>query len=178
MRESVSVEAIPQSPDGSPIGLLAGALEMSRADLAHLEARFLGAGVPTRADMEALFRLDRAPTLKCAQWTSFFVEAITDYVVWQVRPTGVLGDEIAEWLIDEADFDNTVNALAVLVNVLAEAERVPRWFLRELKARAAAGWPGIDAAIDAVNREQRVDAWGPERRLPPVQDCGASDRDL
>ena len=44
----------------------------------------------------------------------------------------------------------SVDALAVLVNVLAEAHRVPRWFLAAVRARATRGWPGVDEALRAA----------------------------
>lgn len=158
MSEIWSVDLVTQGSAHSIVTHLAGAPEITHDDIAWLEAHFFGAGTPSRSDIESLFALDRTAMPKCPQWTTFFVEAVTDYVVWQVRPTGVLGDEMADWLIDEADLDNTVNALAVLVNVLAEAERVPRGFHAAIKARAAQGWPGIDQAMSALNRECRLHA--------------------
>ena len=55
--------------------------------------------------------------------------AITDRVVWESRPTGVLSDAQAKWLIERCDSCASVNALAALVNVLGEAHRAPRWFV-------------------------------------------------
>ncbi len=84
------------------------------------------------------------------EWTEFFVEMITDHVVWQVRPTGVVSDAEAEWLIDRADGCKTVDALAALVNVLAEAHRAPEWFVAAVKDRANGGWPEVQAALRAA----------------------------
>ena len=75
------------------------------------------------------------------EWTELFVELITDHVVWQARPTGVVSDEQAEWLLAKADECRSLEALAALVNVLAEAHRAPQWFVAAVRARAA-GWPG------------------------------------
>jgi hypothetical protein len=33
--------------------------------------------------------------------------------------------------------------------VLAEARRVPQWFLAAVRARAGRDWPGVDAALAA-----------------------------
>ena len=63
------------------------------------------------------------------EWVELFVELITDYVVWQSRPTGIVTDDEAKWLIERADGCRSVEALAVLVNVLAEAHRAPQWFV-------------------------------------------------
>lgn len=104
----------------------------------------------TRDEAEALFRLERAVTDKCDSWTAFFVEAITDHLVWQSRPTGVVNTPQAEWLISECDRTKSVTALAVLVNVLAEAHRVPLWLPAAAKGRASAGWQGVSEALAAA----------------------------
>ena len=72
---------------------------------------------------------------------------ITEHVVWQSRPTGVVDKKQAEWLIERADCCASANALALLVNVLSEAQRAPRWFLDAVRARAARNWPGVDQAL-------------------------------
>ena len=41
----------------------------------------------TDEEAEALFALECASNVKCSEWTAFFVEVITDHVVWQARPT-------------------------------------------------------------------------------------------
>jgi hypothetical protein len=82
------------------------------------------------------------------EWTELFVELLTDYVVWQSRPTGVVTDEEAQWLIGRADECKSIEALAALVNVLAEAHRAPQWFVAAVRARAAQ-WPGVEAALRA-----------------------------
>ena len=56
----------------------------------------------------------------------------------------------AEWLLERVDSAKSVNALAVLVNVLVEAHRVPQWFVAAVRARAERGWPGVDAALKAA----------------------------
>ena len=93
-----------------------------------------------------MFALEASPALKCAEWTAFFVETITDHVVWQSRPTGVVNESQAEWLLARADAAASLNALALLVNVLAEGHRVPMWLLAAVRARAARGWAGVDVS--------------------------------
>ena len=44
----------------------------------------------------------------------------------------------------------TVNALAVLVNVLGECHRAPRWFLAAVRSRAMRNWSGVDEALMAA----------------------------
>ncbi len=115
-------------------------------DVAALRREVFAEGFVSREEADALFALERACPKGCAEWTEFFVEAITDHVVWQARPTGVVNETQAEWLISRADAAASLNGLAALVNVLAEAHRTPLWLVAAARARAARGWSGVDDA--------------------------------
>ena len=119
-------------------------------DVAWLRREVFGDGEVTREAADELFAVARARMNNAPEWTEFFVEMITDHVVWQSRPTGVVSDAEAEWLIERADECKTIDALAVLVNVLAEAHRAPEWFVAAVRARADGGWPGVDEALRAA----------------------------
>jgi hypothetical protein len=125
--------------------------EVGAADVIMLRREVFADGAVSRDEADALFALERAATPKCPEWTAFFVEAITDHVVWQARPTGVVNEAQGEWLLTRADDAASVNALAVLVNVMAEAHRVPLWFLAAVRARATRGWTGVDKARALAN---------------------------
>ena len=107
----------------------------------------------SREEADALFALECATNAKAPAWDDLFIETITRHCVWDLRPTGVVNEAQAEWLIDAADLARTPNAFAVLVNVLDEAHRVPQWFTAAVKARALRGWPGHDAARAAATRQ-------------------------
>ncbi len=119
-------------------------------DVAWLRREVFGDGEVTREAADELFAVARARMNNAPEWTEFFVEMITDHVVWQARPTGVVSEEDAEWLIRRADECKTVEALAALVNVLAEAHRAPGWLVAAVKARAHGGWPGVEDALRAA----------------------------
>jgi hypothetical protein len=123
---------------------------IDEGDVAALRREIFSDGFVSRDEADALFALDRATPVKCEAWTAFFVEAVTDHVVWQSRPTGVVNEAQGEWLIARADASANLCALAALVNVLAEAHRAPQWFLAAVKARAARGWAGVEEARAAV----------------------------
>ena len=126
---------------------------VSAEDVARLrQILFSGAGV-SRDEADALFALEASDARKCAEWTALFVEAVTSHAVWEMRPTGVINESQGEWLIARADAAGTLNALALLVNVLAEAHRVPQWFLAAVRARGAAGWQGIGIALELAEAE-------------------------
>ena len=117
----------------------------------ELVNRSVLAGRPvTRAEADALFDVECANIEKCSAWTCFLVEAITDHLVWEARPTGIIDEEKAEWLLDHVDRAASLNGLAVLVNVLAEAHKVPLWLVSAARARAARGWPGVAEALKQV----------------------------
>jgi hypothetical protein len=119
-------------------------------DVAWLRREVFSDGEVTREAADELFAVARARMMNAPEWTEFFVEMITDHVVWQARPTGVVSDAQAEWLVKRADECKTVEALAALVNVLAEAHRAPEWFVAAVKARASGGWPGVEEALRAA----------------------------
>jgi hypothetical protein len=119
---------------------------MTAQDVAWLRREVFADGEVTREAADELFAVARARMNNAPEWTELFVELVTDYVVWQARPTGIVTDEQAEWLIERADACKSVEALAALVNVLAEAHRAPKWFVAAVRARAA-GWPGVQDAL-------------------------------
>jgi len=141
----------PQGEDTprASIAALASRPVLTEEDVNKLRRRVLRFGFVTRAEAEALFEIDAAPCVKCDAWTALFVEAITDHVVWQSRPTGVVSPEQADWLLSRVDRASTITRLALLVNILAEAHSVPRDFLAAVKTRAAT-WPGIEKFVAAA----------------------------
>jgi len=131
---------------------LANVTQITSEDVVRLRRLIFSQTGVGRDEAEALFHLERSGIPKCREWTALFVEAITDHIVWQVRPTGVVNTPQAEWLIQQADRTRTLNAFAVLVNVLAEAHRVPAWLPAAVKGRAAAGWQGVSEALTQAER--------------------------
>ena len=114
--------------------------------LNHLKRIVFADGAISRDEADALFQLEAAATHKVAGWDDFFIAAITEHVVWDLRPTGVVNESQGEWLIQAADRVKTPASFAILVNVMDVAHRVPMWFGAAVKARAARGWPGAEAA--------------------------------
>jgi len=124
--------------------------KVTSLDVAWLRREVFADGLVTREAAEDLFAVERAPIVKAAEWTDLFVEMVTEYMLWQARPTGVLNETQAEWLLEQGDSCMTVNALAALVNVLGEAHRAPRWFLAAVRARAQHKWSGLEVAVAAT----------------------------
>jgi hypothetical protein len=129
------------------ISALIHGMRVSAMDISWLQREVFADGDVSCEAADELFAVERSAVVKSPEWTAFFVEMITDHVVWQSRPTGVVNEAQAEWLIARADEARSVNALAVLVNVLAEAHRVPQWLVSAARSRARGGWPGVNEAL-------------------------------
>jgi hypothetical protein len=119
-------------------------------DVAWLRREVFMSGEVTRESADELFAVARARMNNAPEWTEFFVEMIAVHVVRQARPAGVVSDADAKWLIGRADECKSVESLAALVNVLAESDRAPEWFVAAVKARAKSGWPGVEDALRAA----------------------------
>ncbi|RYB04217.1 hypothetical protein [Lichenibacterium ramalinae] len=137
------------------VEIAVGSSGVSAADVASLHRHLFADGSLDRTEAEALFDLERAALSRCEAWTAFFVQAVTDHVVWGERPTGRLDEGQAEWLLAQVDMTRTPAAFAVLVNVIDEAQSLPSWFAGAVKARAVAGWPGVSRGEGAVSRPLR-----------------------
>ena len=118
-------------------------------DVAWLRREVFADGEVSREAAEELFAVERSDAVKAAAWTEFFIELITEHVLWQSRAPGVVEEAEAAWLIGQADEAASAGALAALVNVLAEAKRAPQWFIEAVRVRAARGWAGVEEALVA-----------------------------
>jgi hypothetical protein len=107
------------------------------ADVAELRAMVEAAGGLTRSEADALVSVEASRAPKCDEWSAFFIDAITDHVVWHSRPTGVVNESQGEWLIAMTDRCATPASLGALANVAAEAHRLPLWFVAAVRARLA-----------------------------------------
>ena len=75
-----------------------------------------------------LFDLNHAAREQCEEWRAFFVEALTDYTVYQAAPRGYVTDENVTWLIARIMHDGQVETdteLELLINVLEKAISAP-----------------------------------------------------
>ena len=79
-------------------------------------------------ELETLFVLDEAAERRDPEWSSFFVEAVTDFIVNQEEPVGYVSEANARWLIDRIARDDVVTTageLEALVTVLEKAKSSP-----------------------------------------------------
>lgn len=85
-------------------------------------------GVVSHEEAEAVFRLDHACRTKDADWTRFYVDALTDYYLWQSNPRGTVSPEQAQDLIGHLTADGRIDsssALELLLNIVHWASFCP-----------------------------------------------------
>ena len=109
---------------------------ISTADVAAIRRGYYRDGLISEPESDAFFAIEqncKAP----AEWGALFIEAITDYLVHQVKPEGYITAENAGWLIERISHDGKIatrNEFELLVKVLEEA----RWSPTSLSALALA----------------------------------------
>ena len=98
-------------------------------DVLELRHRVFWKGVVTPDDAEMVFALnDQLEQNADPSWEPFFVEALTDYIVFQAEPRGYISDENADWLIahiGRSGHVDTACELELLVKVLERAQLSP-----------------------------------------------------
>lgn len=97
-------------------------------DVLRLRREVFRDGVVSLREAEAIFALNDRITGQCAQWHSFFVEAMTDFTVHQAEPRGYVTEANAKWLIDHISLDGRIQGeteLELLVQVLETATASP-----------------------------------------------------
>jgi len=85
-------------------------------------------GVVSREEALAVFRLDHACRAKDVDWTRFYVDALTDYYLWQSEPRGTVSPEQARDLIDHIAADGRIastSELELLLNITHYATYCP-----------------------------------------------------
>lgn len=87
-----------------------------------------GKGFVTAADAESLFAVNAALEAAVPEWSEFFVEAVSDFVVHQAEPRGYITADNARWLMRMIAHDGVVHAateLEALVRSLEVATTSP-----------------------------------------------------
>ena len=94
----------------------------------QLRKMIFAKGSVTKEDAATLFRLDRACSKKDPQFAALYVEALTDYFVWQTEPKGYVTAEQSAYLIENVANDGHVSSkteLELLLNIVHWAREVP-----------------------------------------------------
>lgn len=78
-----------------------------------------------RREAEQLFIIDAAKDARDPQWESYFVEQLVEFLVHSRRPTGVITEADADWLVSQFDQEPSPSVPALLRALVSEAETIP-----------------------------------------------------
>jgi hypothetical protein len=110
------------------IAAIAAKKAITPDDVLAMRRLVYGDGIASRSDVESLFRIDEVCAAKCEEWVEFFIEAATDYLVYQEKPRGHITGENAAWLVGMISRDGVVDSLTeleMLIRLLEKAKSSP-----------------------------------------------------
>jgi hypothetical protein len=129
-----------------PIDEIVARGSIRETDVRLFRRIFYEDGIVTAEEADLLFKLNDACPVQHADWPEFFIEAVTDYLVFQERPQGYITAGNAHWLIDKISCNGVVDSkseLELVVNVLDKARWAPvslaRFALEQVKHAVIAG---------------------------------------
>ena len=96
-------------------------------ELRALRAQVWGDGSVSAPEAEKLFDMNRSVE-PSPEWTDFFVEALSEYMLSQGEPRGYVTEDEATWLIRQVNRDGEVETgaeLELIVKLLEHAEYAP-----------------------------------------------------
>jgi DNA-binding Lrp family transcriptional regulator len=111
-----------------PVGEIAAKGSISDEDVLRLRREVFRDGVVDRVEAEAVFRLNGLCPEKGTAWHEFYVESLTDYLVWKADPPKYVSEENAAFLINHIVSDGRIDGLSeleLLINVIHWSESCP-----------------------------------------------------
>lgn len=124
--------------------LLRGSI--SESEVQKFRRIFYEDGIVSGEEADILFRLNASCPVAPASWSTFVIEAITDYVVFQAQPQGYVTADNALWLIDRISANGAVRTkldLDIAVNVIEKARWSPvslgKFALEQVRAAVLTG---------------------------------------
>ncbi|MFO1127465.1 MAG: hypothetical protein U1E66_03390 [Rhodospirillales bacterium] len=157
--------ALPRPSSTDPAGAVAAILArgtITADDVLALRRQVFADGIVSRAEAETMFVLNEGTRGNAPAWDSFFIEALTDYFVWQSDPRGYVDEAGAAFLMEAVGRDGRIDApreLELIVNIVHWAASCPE----TLRLMA------LQAVKTAVLSGGGV-LFGPGRRRPGVID--------
>ena len=103
---------------------LSEAQRLGFGDLRRLQRDILPNGPQSREDVEALLALDLALERADRGWPEYLVEAVKGFVISASDPQGVVGPELAGWLVSVLADAQPKTALRIARAVVSEAVEV------------------------------------------------------
>ena len=112
----------------SALAAMARKSNLNADDVLALRREVFQDGVVDRSEAEALFAIDRSVKNKVVEWSGFFIEAVTDYLVFAEAPKGYISQDNANWLIRAISQDGIVDKAGefeILMRCMEKADSMP-----------------------------------------------------
>jgi hypothetical protein len=109
-------------------GCITGKKQLSATDIDMLRDCAFPGGLRSIDDVAILITLNNACPDKCGEWASFFVESLTDFIVFHSYPQGSVDELNADWLartVAPGGVVHTSLELALLLRVIELSSFVP-----------------------------------------------------
>ncbi len=147
------------------IQAMLNAKAVTAEDTIELRRQFYADARIGETEADYLFALNAECTSKDASFVALFVEALTDYIVFQMNPEGYISEANALWLMKQVDLDgkvDTVSEIDLLINILEKAKSAPdglcAYALRQVQHAVVAGeGPARNGKMLAPGRVTEVD---------------------
>jgi hypothetical protein len=97
-------------------------------DVMDMRQSVFANGVLCKDEAIGLFAVHANCNTKCPEWDAFFVEALSDFLVENVEPSGYINDKQAKWLMNAISRGNHIASRAemeLLITVLEKSKRSP-----------------------------------------------------
>ena len=123
--------ALPRPSSTDPAGAVAAILArgtITAEDVLALRRQVFADGIVARWEAESVFALNDGTRGNAPAWHVFFIEALTDYFVWQSDPRGYVDDTGAAFLMGAVNHDGRIDGaseLELVVNVIHWAAAAP-----------------------------------------------------
>ena len=110
------------------VGEITNRRGITAEDVRALRREVFAGGITSRADARAIFELDAACHVRDMAWADLYVDALTDYFVWQAEPSEYIDTAKTCFLLENIVQDGRIahaRALELLINVISWAETCP-----------------------------------------------------
>ncbi len=110
------------------VGAIIARKTITSTDVTWLRQEVFMDGVTDDKEAEAVFRLNEECTEKDESWNQLYVDALTDYFVWQASPRGYVDEGHAQYLTRRIMRDNRIEStteLELLANIIHWADNCP-----------------------------------------------------